>query len=389
MALTFGFYNSLNGDRKYNAIQFGQLFDGIIQNGIFMSIGDKLMVTAGEGMTINVGTGRAWFNSTWTLNDSVLPLTVENAEVLLNRIDAVILEVNTNSDVRENSIKIIKGTPSSSPGRPSLSNTNGLYQYPLAWITVNQGVTTITQAEIENAVGTSNTPFVTGILESMDIDALVAQWETQWINWMEEMTQSSIDFQDSQELAFNTWFDTIKGQLSEDAAGNLQNQIYDLYDKNEFFNELVVSEEEYKSNLSSKLDEYIQTTNGRSKQKGDQVKVICDSLHKTETWLCVRNETSKALSWMFFSNSKIIETNYLYSTILATGWSEDGIYSFEDVYPNTGFDLEVSPSDSCDADELTAWGMAEVLGSAVANTLKASGEIPLIDIPIILKVVNK
>mgnify|MGYP000121499229 FL=1 len=38
-------------------------------------------------------------------------------------------------------------------------------------------------------------------------------------------------FEDTQEQVFNTWFDTIKGQLSDDVAGNLQNQITDVSER--------------------------------------------------------------------------------------------------------------------------------------------------------------
>ena len=48
MALTYGFYSSTNGDRKYSADQFGSLFEGIITNGVFMGIGKALEVTAGN-----------------------------------------------------------------------------------------------------------------------------------------------------------------------------------------------------------------------------------------------------------------------------------------------------------------------------------------------------
>jgi gas vesicle protein len=36
------------------------------------------------------------------------------------------------------------------------------------------------------------------------------------------------EFEDNQEELFNTWFNLIKGQLGEDAAGNLQNQIIEI-----------------------------------------------------------------------------------------------------------------------------------------------------------------
>ena len=214
MSLTFGFYNSVNGDRKYNAIEMSSIFDGIIVDGVFMSIGDALNVTATGDMGITIGEGRAWFNHTWTLNDSPYPLTVPNSDVLLNQIHAVVLEVNSNTDVRANSFKIVSGTPSSNPQKPTLTKSELVNQYPLAYILVKAGATSISQADITNAVGTSECPFVTGPLKGMDIDDLILQWETQYTQWMDESSN-----------AFNTWFQQMKDQLSEDAAGNLQLQI--------------------------------------------------------------------------------------------------------------------------------------------------------------------
>lgn len=39
------------------------------------------------------------------------------------------------------------------------------------------------------------------------------------------------NFEDTQEQVFNTWFEMIKGQLSGDVAGNLQNQITDVTER--------------------------------------------------------------------------------------------------------------------------------------------------------------
>lgn len=221
MSLTYGFYNSINSDRKYNADQLSAIFDGLIRDGIFMSITDNLIVTASSGMQINVGRGRAWFNHTWTNNDAILPLTVVQSEIILNRIDTVVLEVDKTESVRANSIKIIKGTPSSTPVAPTLVKTEFVNQYPLCDIYVGKGVTELTQANITNRVGTSDCPFVTGILETINIDALIAQWGSEFDNWFNTWTTDS-------SAKFNTWFDTIKGKLSSDVAGSLQLQIDEL-----------------------------------------------------------------------------------------------------------------------------------------------------------------
>lgn len=216
MSVTYGFYNSLNGDRKYNSLQIAQIFDGIIYDGVFISIGDRLTVAENEGMTVVVKPGRAWFDHTWTLNDADYPITAEASNLLLPRIDAVILEINETN--RENNIKFLTGTAASSPQKPTLTNSADIHQYALAYVTIPAGSTEITRSQIENAVGTSGTPYATGVMQTMDIDELIAQWNSQWTDWT-----------DTAEDDFTQWFNTIKGQLGTDAAGNLQNQIDNLY----------------------------------------------------------------------------------------------------------------------------------------------------------------
>ena len=250
MSVSYGFYNSIKGDRKYNALEMSSIFDGIIVDGVYMSIGDALNVKSSGGMGITVGIGRAWFNHTWTLNDSLLPLTLANSDVLLNRIDAIVLEVNNNTEVRKNTIKILKGTPSSKPVKPTMTEGELLNQHPLAYISIPAGATSISQSNIENAVGTSACPYVTGVLKGMDIDKLVAQWGAQWAEWLSSNTDAWKAFMsdntnewksfmaknknewsaliNGNTSEFETWFEHMKDQLSEDAAGNLQLQVDNL-----------------------------------------------------------------------------------------------------------------------------------------------------------------
>lgn len=233
MAFTFGFYNSLNHDRQYNAVQMASIFDGIIEDGVYETIGDCFSVTVNDdGTGVIVGTGRAWFNHTWNLNDTDMPLTLPDSDLLLNRYDAVIIEVNSNVASRTNSIKIISGTPSSNPAHPAMSNSDGLYQYPLCYILREAGSTAITQEDITNAVGTSECPFVIGVLKVMDIDMLVAQWSDQWNQWFANKTaEGNNDIENwlsEKQLEFNQWFSNLEVILSGDVATNLANQISNL-----------------------------------------------------------------------------------------------------------------------------------------------------------------
>ena len=254
MSVSSGFFNSLNGDRKYNAAQMSAIFDGLIIDGVFASIGTAFAVKAAGGLTVNVGIGKAWFDHTWTVNDSILPMTAPEAEVLLDRIDAVVLEVNGMESVRNNTIKFVKGNPSSAPSRPTLTNEGNVHHYPLCYIYRKYGTAVINQADITPMVGTESTPFVTGILQTISLDELLGKWQdeldrftdarskevddwiaqeesdfTAWFNKMKADLQQEQTVLDqwiaSEQADFLAWYNQMKDQLSGDVAGNLQLEI--------------------------------------------------------------------------------------------------------------------------------------------------------------------
>lgn len=161
MALTYGFFDSINHDRTYNAEEFSSFLDGIVYDGVYESVGNKFYVSEYEGMMVTVDTGRAWFDHTFTLNTSKIALTVPDADTVYNRIDAVVLEVN--KEDRRNYIKIVEGTPSESPQKPSLKKTVRIKQYALAYITVTKDTTEIEQVNIEYVVDTSETPLASAL----------------------------------------------------------------------------------------------------------------------------------------------------------------------------------------------------------------------------------
>ena len=232
MSVTSGFFNSLNGDRRYDARQFSALFDGIINDGVFANIGNSFKVTAAGGLQINIGLGRAWFNSTWVNNDAILPFTLDDSDQVLNRYDAVIIEVNTTNAVRKGDIKIIKGVAATNPALPTLMKADGVYQYPLAYIFREASSTSVNQASITNKIGTSDCPYVTGILQVQSIDNIISQWESQWIQWYSDITADGAeDIHDSiisMQTEFRTWFEALQAELSGDVAANLAASILEL-----------------------------------------------------------------------------------------------------------------------------------------------------------------
>lgn len=213
--LTSGFFNSKNNDRIYDATDFASVFDGVVSDGVYMGIGDHLFVSAVEGtMTVQIGTGRAWFDHTWTLNTSAYELTLEQSELLQDRIDAVVLDVDHREAYRENTFRIVKGVRSTDPQKPTLIQEEYHKQYPLAYIRVGASVSGISQNNITNAIGTSECPFVTGIIQTINIDTLIANWEVEWDNKLAEQSND-----------FNAWFAQAKDQLNATETGQLINRL--------------------------------------------------------------------------------------------------------------------------------------------------------------------
>lgn len=215
MSFASGFFNSVDHDRLYDATDISRLFDGLIRDGIFASIGDCLVVKQSKQMNVTVGTGRAWFNHTWSYNDALYPVTIPPSEILMDRIDAIVLEINSVESVRANSIKLIKGTPSSTPAKPVLTNTKEIHQYPLAYVTVGKEVTSIRQADIENCVGTSACPFVTGILEVISIEQLIPQWKDILNRFVEENTANFNTWMNGEKQNYQAWLTAAKKEITD------------------------------------------------------------------------------------------------------------------------------------------------------------------------------
>jgi hypothetical protein len=215
MSFASGFFNSVDHDRLYDATDISRLFDGLIRDGIFASIGDCLVVKQSNQMNVTVGTGRAWFNHTWSYNDALYPVTIPPSEILMDRIDAIVLEINSVEAVRANSIKLIKGTPSSTPAKPALTTTKEVHQYPLAYVTVGKEVTSIRQADIENCVGTSACPFVTGILEVISIEQLIPQWKDILNRFVEENTANFNTWMNGEKQDYQAWLTAAKKEITD------------------------------------------------------------------------------------------------------------------------------------------------------------------------------
>ena len=75
-------------------------------------------------------------------------------------------------------------------------------------------------------------------------------------------------------------------------------------------------------------------------------------------------------------------------TILTSGWSS-GVYSFESAFPSATYDIEIELDSTATESQVEAWSNAKPTAVFGTNTMKALGDVPTVDIPVIVKKVVK
>ena len=73
----------------------------------------------------------------------------------------------------------------------------------------------------------------------------------------------------------------------------------------------------------------------------------------------------------------------------SSGWS-NGEYSFESTYPVATYDISIELNgDSATDEQVDAWSGAKIVGSATSNKAIAKGDVPTVDLPVIIRAVVK
>ena len=217
MAITSGFFNSVSGDRLYNAEQMTLYFEGLIGNGIYENIGDKFQVTAGEGMTVTVGTGRAMIKSRWVKNDAAITLQIDAASAQYNRVDAIILQYNATT--RSINLIVRQGDETTGvPNAPHYIRTNDIYELWLATVRVMKNTTAITQDMIVDFRMSALCGFVTGLIKQVDTSTLYDQWQAAYENYFAQTTAALDAYFAAKKAEYETWFASLTQELRVDTT---------------------------------------------------------------------------------------------------------------------------------------------------------------------------
>lgn len=178
------------------------------------------VTTAAAGMNIIVSPGACNIQGRFGYEEGSTTLTLDDASSTYDRVDAVILRLNLETDVRSIYVGVIKGTPSDRPVAPVLQRDSTIYDLKIAEVTVKRGVTSIAQAYIKDTrLNTTDCGLVAVPMKTFDTDDLYQQLEA-------ALTQITV----TDEAEFQEWFDHIREILDDNVAGHLQNEIDDLSD---------------------------------------------------------------------------------------------------------------------------------------------------------------
>ena len=248
MAVRSGFFNSVNGDRRYDAAWFAEYFATFIGDGVFPNPSNGLQLVEGTAMRTIIKAGKGWIKGYYVTNDSDYTIQHDIADGVLKRIDRVVLRLNHLK--RQIEIVLKKGSQASSPTAPAIQRDAEAYELVLADVLINAGTTKITQANItDQRLNNSLCGIVHGVVNQVDTTTIFNQYQS-WFNnfsvtkanefsaWQTNVTTALEAWIDGQEADFKAWmnkekglfldwFETVKGTLNEDAAGNLFNLIDD------------------------------------------------------------------------------------------------------------------------------------------------------------------
>lgn len=208
MSMRSGFFNSVDGDRLYNAEDMNMPYKKLICNGVFPNPSTNLQVMTSGEMTVQVLEGSGMFGDSWAHNDAPVLLTLDPAPANLKRIDAVIAKWDNTEPVRAVTLEVKKGTPASDPVIPTMLRSTNIKEYCLATVRIVPGTTVITQSMItDTRPDTSVCGWVTGLITQVDTSTLFKQWQAAYQEQYEANTNS-----------FNAWFTALQGILSDDES---------------------------------------------------------------------------------------------------------------------------------------------------------------------------
>lgn len=149
MAFSYGFFDAKNLDRVYTAEDFTSYLSSLICNGVQDTYGDNFAVTASGGTKLIVGTGKAWINGHYVVNDTRLTYDMsEYIDMSMDRYVIIGISCDVSDDVRMCKLEVLSGTAATEPEIPVFEDTGEKTYLTLAAVLLPGGTSAITANQI-------------------------------------------------------------------------------------------------------------------------------------------------------------------------------------------------------------------------------------------------
>lgn len=225
MAVRYGYFNSVDGDRKYNAEDMTMYFKGLVSDGIYQTIGNMFAVTATSGLTVSIGTGRALVNMHWIECDAPFTITFDAVSVSSDTYQLIVLRCNLADNVR--SVGVF--TKTSSDGTISLTNNDTVAELCIARVRIRANASSISQSDIRDYRGSSYCPWITGLIKQVDVSQLNAQF----YKYYEEQTAELEAYMAQQKASFDSWLSSLQSELQVNTKLKKYQYSYETTTENE------------------------------------------------------------------------------------------------------------------------------------------------------------
>ena len=202
-------------DRASNSEEFASLIKGFWRDGVFGT--DALTVLAGSGMTATVGAGSVLVQGRVAKITSPKTVNFETANSQ-PRFDIVVARRDLSNAVRDIVLDVVKGVPASTPVAPSPVRNATIWELCLAIVKIPANVGMVQQQNITDTRLDGN---LCGIVAATMTDVDTSRF-------YEQIQADLSSFRAGEQAQFNSWFDSIRDILDENAAANLYNKIESL-----------------------------------------------------------------------------------------------------------------------------------------------------------------
>ena len=143
----YGFpFNSVASDRTYNASDWRDYFQALVEGGVVGDLGDELEVTqqASPDKSVLVGTGFVVINGAIREVSADITVNISDNTSGSTRVDRIVARLDYTDRLIE--IDVIEGTPGA--GAPALTQGASIHEIALAQVELANGFSTVTDAMI-------------------------------------------------------------------------------------------------------------------------------------------------------------------------------------------------------------------------------------------------